>query len=151
VITVYIAGNMNYVLDTNVLVAGIRSPQGASAQILRQVVQAQLPVVCSVPLFLEYEAVLLRSQQLLAAGLGAAEVVNFLDVLAGVVQRIQIQFLWRPQLRDPNDDMVLEVAVNAQSLGPAVRILTFNQRDFFPQALQFGVGVCTPQQFFQGA
>jgi putative PIN family toxin of toxin-antitoxin system len=142
---------MNYVLDTNVLVAGIRSPQGASARILRQVVQSQLPVVCSVPLFLEYEAVLLRPQQLLAAGLSAADIVNFLDVLAGVVQRIQIQFLWRPQLRDPNDDMVLEVAVNAQGLGQAVSILTFNQRDFLPQALQFSVEVCTPRQFFQGA
>jgi putative PIN family toxin of toxin-antitoxin system len=147
----YIAGNMNYVLDTNVLVAGIRSPRGASAEILRQVLQGQVPVVCSVPLFLEYEDVLLRPQQLAAAGLEAQDVVNFLDVLAGVVQRVSIQFLWRPQLRDPNDDFVLEVAVNAQGLGPAVRILTFNQRDFLPQALQFGVGICMPQQFFQGA
>lgn len=147
----YIAGNMNYVLDTNVLVAGIRSPQGASAQILRLVLQGKVPVVCSVPLFLEYDDVLLRPQQLLAAGLGTPDILNFLDVLAGVVQRVSIQFLWRPQLRDPNDDLVLEVAVNAQGLGQAVQILTFNQRDFLPQALQFGVAIATPQQFFQGA
>lgn len=148
---VYIASNMKYVLDTNVLVAGVRSPRGASAQILRQVLQGQVPVVCSVPLFLEYEDVLLRPQQLAAAGLGEKDVVNFLDVLAGVVQRVSIQFLWRPQLRDPNDDLVLEVAVNAQGLGQPVCILTFNQRDFLPQARLFGVGICTPQQFFQGA
>lgn len=147
----YIAGNMNYVLDTNVLVAGIRSPRGASAQILRLVLQGQISVVCSVPLFLEYEDVLLRPQQLAAAGLEAADILNFLDVLAGVVQRVAIQFLWRPQLRDPNDDLVLEVAVNAQGLGQDVRILTFNQRDFLPQSLKFGVGICTPPQFFQGA
>ena len=141
---------MNYVLDTNVLVAGIRSPRGATAEILRRVLQKQVPVVCSVPLFLEYEAVLLRPAQLSAAEVSEADVLNFLDVLAGVVQRIPIRFLWRPQLRDPNDDLVLEVAVNAQSLGQSVQIMTFNQRDFLPQALQFGVGIGTPQQFFQG-
>lgn len=64
---------------------------------------------------------------------------------------VSIQFLWRPQLRDPNDDLVLEVAVNAQGLGQPVQTLTFNQRDFLPQAHKFGVAVLTPQQFFQGA
>lgn len=62
---------MNYVLDTNVLVAGVRSPRGASAEILRRVLTKQMQVVCSVPLFLEYEAVLLRPEQLLAAGVNA--------------------------------------------------------------------------------
>lgn len=142
---------MNYVLDTNVLVAGVRSPRGASAEILRRVLIKQMHVVCSVPLFLEYEAVLLRPEQLLAAGVKPNEILNLLDVLAGVVQRVEIQFLWRPQLRDPNDDLVLEVAVNGQGLGQEVNILTFNQRDFLPQALKFGVAVLTPQQFFQGA
>ena len=140
---------MNYVLDTNVLVAGIRSPRGASAEILRQVLQGKLPIVCSVPLFLEYEEVLLRPQQLAAAGVTDNDILNFLDVLAGVVQRVTIQFLWRPQLRDPKDDLVLEVAVNAQGLGQEVQILTFNQRDFLPQSLKFGVGICTPPQFLQ--
>lgn len=142
---------MNYVLDTNVLVAGVRSPRGASAEILRRVLTKQMQVVCSVPLFLEYEAVLLRPEQLLAAGVKPHEILNLLDVLAGVVQRVEIQFLWRPQLRDPNDDLVLEVAVNGQGLGQEVNILSFNQRDFLPQALKFGVAVLTPQQFFQGA
>ena len=141
---------MNYVLDTNVLVAGVRSPRGTSAEILRRVLIKQMHVVCSVPLFLEYEAVLLRPEQLLAAGVKPNEILNLLDVLAGVVQRVEIQFLWRPQLRDPNDDLVLEVAVNGQGLGQEVNILTFNQRDFLPQALKFGVAVLTPQQFFQG-
>lgn len=142
---------MNYVLDTNVLVAGVRSPRGASAEILRRVLTKQMQVVCSVPLFLEYKAVLLRPEQLLAAGVKPHEILNLLDVLAGVVQRVEIQFLWRPQLRDPNYDLVLEVAVNGQGLGQEVNILSFNQRDFLPQALKFGVAVLTPQQFFQGA
>lgn len=142
---------MNFVLDTNVLVAAIRSPKGASAEILRRVLTGQVRVLCSVPLFMEYESVLLRPEHLAAAGAQAPEVINVLDVLAGVVIRVEIQFLWRPQLKDPNDDLVLELAVNGQGLGDAVTIITSNQKDFLPQAKQFGVDVITPRQFFQGA
>lgn len=142
---------MNYVLDTNVLVAAVRSPGGASAEIVRRVLQGQVSVLCSVPLFMEYEAVLLRPEHLTAAGAQSHDVVNLLDVLAGVVTRVEIQFLWRPQLRDANDDLVLELAVNGQGLGDAVGIITSNQKDFWPQVSKFGVGVMTPRQFFQGA
>lgn len=142
---------MNFVLDTNVLVAAVRSPRGASAEILRRVLQRQIGALCSVPLFLEYEAVLLRSEHLTAAGAQAHDVINLLDVLAGVVTRVEIQFLWRPQLRDANDDLVLELAVNGHGRGEAVSIITSNYKDFWPQARQFGVSVMTPQQFFQGA
>mgnify|MGYP000482221729 CR=1 FL=1 len=74
---------MNFVLDTNVLVAAIRSPKGASAEILRRVLTGQEKVLCSVPLFMEYESVLLRPEHLAAAGAQAPEVINVLDVLAG--------------------------------------------------------------------
>jgi putative PIN family toxin of toxin-antitoxin system len=142
---------MNFVLDTNVLVAAVRSPAGASAEILRRVLLGQVGALCSVPLFMEYEAVLLRPVHLEAAGAHADQVINFLDALAGVVIRVEIQFLWRPQLRDPNDDLVLELAVNGQGLGDSVAIITSNQKDFLPQAGKFGIGVLTPRQFFQGA
>lgn len=147
---IYIAGNMILVLDTNVLVAGLRSPAGHSAHVLRRALLGQIRVACSVPVFMEYEAVLLRPEQLAAAGLSALEVSNVLDALAGVVQPVDIHFLWRPQLRDPNDDMVLELAVNAQRLGQPVGIVTFNQRDYVPQAEYFGVAVCSPRQVIQG-
>jgi putative PIN family toxin of toxin-antitoxin system len=147
----YIASNMKYVLDTNVLVAAVRSPSGASAEILRRLLTGKLEALCSVPLFLEYEAVLLRPELLLAAQAQAKEVINLLDVMAAAVTRVEIQFLWRPQLRDPNDDLVLELAVNGQGLGEVVTIITSNQKDFLPQARVFGVGVVTPRQFFQGA
>ena len=142
---------MNCVLDTNVLVAAVRSPAGASAEILRRVLLKQVAVLCSVPLFMEYEAVLLRPEHLVAAGAHADQVINLLDALAGVVIRVEIQFLWRPQLRDPNDDLVLELAVNGQGVGDSVAIVTSNQKDFWPQASKFGIGVMTPRQFFQGA
>jgi putative PIN family toxin of toxin-antitoxin system len=141
---------MNYVLDTNVVVAGIRSPSGASAEILRRVLKRSVQTVCSVPLFLEYEAVLLLPEQLAAAEINDRDVFNFLDVFASVILPIEIQFLWRPQLRDPNDDMVLELAVNAMGRGDEVCIVTFNHADFLPQIHKFGVHIKTPKQFFQG-
>jgi putative PIN family toxin of toxin-antitoxin system len=140
---------MNVVLDTNVLVAALRSPAGASAELLRRALTQRLSPLCSVPLFLEYEAVLLRPEQLAAAGADRASVINLLDVLAGAVTEVPIHFLWRPQLKDPNDDLVLEVAANGQMLGSAVGIITFNVKDFLPQSLKFGVSVLTPRQFFE--
>lgn len=106
--------------------AGVRSPRGASGEILRRVLTWQMQVIRSVPLFLEYEAVLLRPEQLSAAGAMPNEIWNLLDVLAGVVRPVEIAFLWRPPLRDPNDDLVLEVAVNGQGVGYEVSILTFS-------------------------
>jgi len=141
---------MNYVLDTNVVVAAVRSPAGASAELLRRVLLRQVSMLCSVPLFMEYEAVLLRPEQLAAAGAQPDQVRNLLDALAGVLVPISIQFLWRPQLRDPNDDMVLELAVNGLGQGQPVTLVTFNQRDFLPQATRFGIPVIGPAQFFQG-
>jgi putative PIN family toxin of toxin-antitoxin system len=137
---------MIIVLDTSTLVAGVRSPHGASAEILKRLIQRKLTAVCSVPMFLEYEAVLTRPEHLQAAGVTQADITNLLDVLAGVVQPVDIQFLWRPRLRDANDDMVLETAVNGQ----ASAIVTFNCRDFLPQTLSFNIAVLTPAEFLKG-
>lgn len=137
---------MNYVLDTNILVAAVRSPAGASAALLRQVLLRQRTMLCSVPLFMEYEAVLMRPAQLAAAGAQPQDVDNLLSVLAGVIVPVPIQFLWRPQLRDANDDMVLELAVNGLGQGQPVTLVSFNQRDFLPQARHFGVALAAPAQ-----
>jgi putative PIN family toxin of toxin-antitoxin system len=135
---------MRYVLDTNVVVAAVRSPLGASAEILRRTLLQKIEVVCSVPLFLEYEAVLKRPEQLHAAGIDLQAATNLLNVLAGKVLAVEIAYLWRPQLRDPADDMVLEAAVNGQ----ASAIITFNTRDFLPQASAFGLALMKPSEFF---
>ena len=68
---------MNFVIDTNVLVAAVRSPSGASAEILRLAIQKEIGVLCSVPLFLEYESVLLRPEQLLAASVDSKDIHNW--------------------------------------------------------------------------
>jgi putative PIN family toxin of toxin-antitoxin system len=137
---------MKILIDTSTIIAAVRSPTGASAEIVRRVLLGQVAMVCSVPLFLEYEAVLLRPEHLKVAGAVTTDIANLLDALAGKLIPVEIQFLWRPQLRDANDDMVLEAAVNGQ----VTSIITFNVRDFLPQANTFGVAVKTPGDFLKG-
>ncbi|SFL48088.1 putative toxin-antitoxin system toxin component, PIN family [Methylobacterium pseudosasicola] len=131
---------MRLVLDTNILVAALRSPSGGSAALLRRIRAGEIRMLLSVPLFLEYEAVALRPEHLQAAGISAADVVNVLDVLALFAEPVAIHYLWRPRLRDPADEMVLELAVN----GRADAIVTFNTADFGAVPGVFGIEVVGP-------
>lgn len=115
-----------FVLDTDVIVAALRSDRGASRQLLLAALNVQFTLLLSVPLILEYEAVLTRPQHLAASGLSSGEVRRVLDDLVAVANPVRLDFRWRPRLLDPDDDMVLETAVN----GNASAIVTFNQRDF---------------------
>lgn len=132
------------VLDTNVLVAALRSTTGFSRRLLIDVLKGRTVAAVSVPLFIEYEDVLSRPAYLRAFGLTQSEVAIFLDGLAGVLQPVDICYLWRPQLKDPADEMVLEAAVN----GGAEAILTWNTKDFVPASRRFDVQVMTPAQWF---
>jgi putative PIN family toxin of toxin-antitoxin system len=138
-----IIGDMRVVLDTNVLVAGLVSRRGASHQVLRGIAFNLVDMVISVPLFLEYEAVLKRPTILRQTGLGIKDIDAVLDLIAGHARHAPLHFRWRPQLRDADDEMVLEAATN----GGAAAIVTFNQRDFLPQATAFSVRVLTPSDY----
>ena len=116
------------ILDTNVIIAGLRSRRGASFALLERLDAGDFEISVSVPLILEYDV--------------RADVDVVLDFLCAVAHHRQIFFLWRPFLRDPNDDMVLEVAVEAQ----CAYIVTFNLRDFVGIE-QFGLQAITPGQF----
>lgn len=133
---------MRVVLDTSVLVAAIRSDAGASRRLLLGVLDGRVKTLVSVPLMIEYEAVMTRSEHLAASGLSAEDVGVLLDAIAAVVEPVKLDFLWRPTLKDADDDMVLEAAVN----GRADAIVTFNARDFSPHAERFGVSVQSPQE-----
>lgn len=128
------------ILDTNVLIAGLRSRRGASFAVLERLAENDFEISVSVPLVLEYEAVARRQSREL--GLTYEEINTVLDFLCRVAHHRQIFFLWRPFLRDPNDDMVLEVAVEAG----CTHIITFNLRDFVGID-QFGLRAITPAQF----
>jgi putative PIN family toxin of toxin-antitoxin system len=128
------------VLDTDVMVAAFRSSRGASRQLLLGALRGGFRLLLSVPLILEYEAVLNRSEHLAACGLSTAEIGRVLDDLTAIAQPVSLSFRWRPRLSDPNDDMVLETAVNEN----ADAIVTFNQRDFEAAVRDFGCAVILP-------
>lgn len=130
------------VLDTNVLVAGLRSRQGASFRLLSEVGQGRFELALSVPLVLEYEAVLLRHRK--PTGLSVRDIGALLDYLCSVGVRQRVFYLWRPQLPDPGDDFVLKLAVAAS----CEVIVTHNLRDF-AGTRRFGVKAMTPAAFLR--
>jgi putative PIN family toxin of toxin-antitoxin system len=133
---------MRLVLDTDVLVAAMRSPSGASAAILRAARLERATLLMSVSLALEYEAVCSRVEHQLAAGLSEREVSIFVNAVIAMAEPVETHFLWRPQLRDTGDEMVLEAAVN----GRADALVTFNQRDFGNAPGRFGVELLLPRE-----
>jgi putative PIN family toxin of toxin-antitoxin system len=129
-----------YVLDTDVLVAALRSDAGASRQVLEAARARRFKLLLSVPLMLEYESVLTRPENLIASGASKEDVSAVLDELALVGSRVELRIRTRPVLPDPNDEMVLETAIN----GIADAIVTFNERDFRPMVSRFGCLVVRP-------
>lgn len=128
------------VLDTSVVVAGLRSRSGAANAVLRLVASRQLVPLASPPLFLEYEEVLKRAEHRLAHGLSEEQVDEFLAELAALIEPVELHFQWRPQVRDPGDELVLEAAIN----GDADALITYNVADFAEAAERFGIAVLRP-------
>jgi len=133
---------MRAVLDTNVLVPALRSDRGASRQLLLIAIDRGFDLLLSVPLVIEYEAVMTRPEQRAGSRLSEAETGIVLDVLVSVAEPVRLSFCWRPVLSDPSDDMVLETAVN----GGAELLVTFNQRHFAVAAREFRLQVVSPVQ-----
>jgi putative PIN family toxin of toxin-antitoxin system len=130
------------VLDTNVVVAAMRSPTGASAELLRMARRAEVTLLANLALALEYEVTCGLPEHWLAAGLNPAEVAIFIDAVLALTEPVETHFMWRPQLRDPADELVLDAAVN----GRAAVIVTFNRRDFGAAPARFGIDVLTPAE-----
>jgi putative PIN family toxin of toxin-antitoxin system len=133
------------VLDTDVIVAAMRSPSGASAAILRAVDAGQARLLSSVALILEYETQCTQPVHCEAAKLSLLDAVVFVDAVAALSEPVELYFFWRPQLRDPGDEMVLETAIN----GRADFIVTFNLRDYEQVPHQFGIEVLRPAEVIQ--
>jgi putative PIN family toxin of toxin-antitoxin system len=132
---------LQIVVDTNVFYAGLRSRHGASHLLLEEIGRNQaFQIHLSVPLVLEYEEIAKRNARSL--GLTHTDTDDILDYLCSVAGLHDVYYLWRPYLPDPEDDMLLELAVKAG----ANRIVTFNQRDF-RGVEQFGLRAVTPQNF----
>ena len=120
--------------------AAFRSDRGASRRLLSAALDGEIAALLSVPLMLEYEAVLTRPEHLQRIGLSALEMNTVLDAIAAVADPVQLRFLWRPALKDVKDEMVLETAVN----GVADWLVTFNLRHLAEAAREFGIRAARP-------
>jgi putative PIN family toxin of toxin-antitoxin system len=136
---------MRIVLDASIIVAGLRTRSGAGNAVLHLVARHEMVLLATPPLFLEYEEVLHRPEQRLAHRLRPEEIDAFLAELAAIIEPVEVHFQWRPQSRDPNDEMVLEAAIN----GRADAIVTYNVTDFAEVAKRFGIAVLTPAEFLR--
>lgn len=128
------------VLDTNVLVAAIKSRHGASFAVLEGVGTGRFDIAVSVPLVVEYEHAMVRER----GTVSARAVRDIIDYVCKVAVRQPIFFLWRPFLRDPSDDMVAEVGFAAG----AEAIVTFNRRDFVGVE-SLGLAVLSPHDLLK--
>jgi putative PIN family toxin of toxin-antitoxin system len=128
------------VLDTSVTVAALRTRHGAANRVLRLVASRRLVLLATPPLFLEYEEVLRRPEQRLVHGLTPGAIDEFLAELAALVEPVDIHFLWRPQMGDPSDEMVLEAAIN----GRPDALVTYNVKHFATPGNRFGIPVLRP-------
>ena len=97
-------------MDTDAVVAAMRSPGGASAALLRAARTGRVTLLATAPLCLEYESVCSRPEHVEAARFSQADLGVFLDAVVALVEPVEAWFLWRPQLRDPGDELVLEAA-----------------------------------------
>jgi len=127
------------VLDSNVIVSGLRSATGASFRLLTLVRSGKLKPAVTAPLVFEYSDVTSRPGML--PHLAPPEIETFLDWFVSVSSHHDVHFLWRPLLPDPKDDMVLEAAVSAR----VDYLVTHNLSDF-RMAPTLGVGIMTPGQ-----
>ena len=132
---------MRIVLDTSVLVAAARSRQGASFALVSSLPDPRFEIALSVALYTEWQAVLTRPGHL-PPGLGVEDVLAYLRYLTSIAHLQDVYYLWRPFLRDPDDDMVLECAVASGSQ----YLVTHNIRDF-QRIGELGVTPITPASF----
>jgi putative PIN family toxin of toxin-antitoxin system len=130
------------VIDTNVFISALRSRRGASYRLFMLLGGKQFEISVSVPLILEYEDAAKRLGR--EFGLTHADIEDILDYICSVADLREIHYLWRPILKDPKDDHVLELAVVAS----AQFIVTYNRRDF-TGAEKFGITVVTPHEFLK--
>ncbi len=130
------------VMDTNVFMTALRSQLGASYKLLSLLENDIYQLNLSVPLVLEYEEVAKR--MIGEISLSEQEIDDILDFVVSKSNRWHIFYLWRPQLKDPSDDMVLELAVTAS----CKYILTYNVHDFRGSE-KFGIEAITPKVFLE--
>jgi len=131
------------VIDTNIFIASLYSRRGYAYELISQIDSAKFEINISVPLILEYEDVAKRMLDKL--GISKEDIDTVIDYICAVGDQHKIFYLWRPFLKDPRDDMVLELAVAAG----CEYVVTYNKKDFEGVEDQFGISIVTPDEFLQ--
>ncbi len=139
---IYDVTMLRIVIDTDVMVAAFQSDAGASRQLLLDALDRRYALMISVPLLLEYEAVLTRPEHLAAAGIDTNDVIAVLDEIAGLCVPVVFDYRWRPTGADRDDELVVETAIN----GRADMIATFNTRHMHHACNRFGILAQRPAQ-----
>ncbi|ARV57476.1 putative toxin-antitoxin system toxin component, PIN family [Nostocales cyanobacterium HT-58-2] len=130
------------VLDTNVLLAGLRSNRGASYKLLTILNDTRWQLNISTALIFEYEEILKREKDQLT--LSDEDIDNVIEAICAIANRCSIFYLWRPTASDPDDDFIIDLAVESE----ADFIITYNQKDL-QTAEKFGIRVVSPKEFLQ--
>ena len=130
------------IMDTCVLISALRSNKGASFKLLSLIDSNKFKFFLSVPLVLEYESVAKRMSRNL--GLTHSDIEDIIDYLCVVGKHRKVHFLWRPNLKDPSDDFVLELAVESE----CDFIVTYNIKDF-KNINKFNLKAITPQELLR--
>ena len=134
---------MKIILDTNILFTALRSSRGASFKLVSLIPSKLFDLSVSVPLVVEYEDVLKRSKNL--EYLNECDVDEFIDFIVSMSEHKKIHYLWRPFLKDPCDDMLVELAVASN----ADAIVTYNKKDFKNVAERFGVKIIDAKELLE--
>jgi putative PIN family toxin of toxin-antitoxin system len=130
------------VFDTASFITALRSSDGAAGEILRLILRRKLVPLMDHKLGLEYRDVALRPEQLQAFGLSAVEVVTVIEAIEALAESVKVVVRHRPLSPDPNDDMILDIAIN----GKAEALVTNNTKDFKAAGKQYGIPVLTPRE-----
>jgi len=125
------------IIDTNVLLTALKSSLGTSYRLLAMIQDDRFAIHISAPLVAEYESVLKRGHLVLSE----QQIDDVIDFICAKATHHKIFYLWRPVLKDPDDDFLLELAVKANAM-----IVTWNLSDF-KRAANFGIKVMTPHDF----
>lgn len=130
------------VIDTNVILAGLRSKKGASYKLLTLLNDQRFQLNVSATLIFEYEEILKREHQQL--GLTTEDIDNIINGICHLANHHQIFYIWRPLAKDQDDDFIIDLALKCQ----ANLIISYNEKDLKP-IQKFGISILTPKQFLQ--
>jgi putative PIN family toxin of toxin-antitoxin system len=133
------------VLDTASFVAAVRSSSGAAGEVLRMVFRKEVVPLMDFKLGLEYREVALRPEHVKASALNSSEILELIQAVEAFAEAVEVLIKNRPLSPDPNDDMVMDLAINGQ----ADALVTGNTKHFAAAGKRFGIPVLSPTELLE--